>query len=125
MAAPLLGFVGLGRIAANALPQAVKAGGKNGGEVADITADFFKNDKNKDNLSGKNGNSALVQGFKDLMSGLSGGQKDALLSVLKNALGMDDKAFEAFSTLFKGGKFSDIPASQLMAAGQFLYNMVS
>lgn len=120
----MLGLAGLARAATTAAPQATKFLGKNGGDIADLTADFFKNDDNKDKLNGKKGKDGLIQGFKDLMNGMSDDKKDILLGLLKNGMGMSDEAFKAFSTMFKGGKFSDIPTDQLLQAGKFLYEMV-
>jgi len=122
MAIPLLGA--LGRAGASALPNTVKHGGngKSDGGLPDIATNFIKDDKNKANLLGQNDKSGLIQGFTDLTKKLPEGLKDVLLDQLKDKIGLDDKAFNAFSTLFKGGKFSEIPADQLLAAGKFIVN---
>lgn len=125
MALPVLGLAGITRAGLAAAPQASAFVKKNGGEIADLTANFFKKDDNKDNLTGKNGDKGLVNGFKDLMKDLGQGKTDALLNILKNGMGMEDEAFSAFSKLFKQGNFSGIPANELFSAGNFLYNMVS
>ncbi len=125
MALPLLGLAGLARAGTAAIPQAGTFLKKNGGEIADLTANFFKKDDNKDNLTGKNGDKGLVKGFTDLMKDLGSGKTDALLNILKSGMGMEDEAFSAFSKLFKQGNFSGIPTNELFSAGNFLYNMVS
>lgn len=125
MALPLLATAG--RFASSVLPNVGKTGlpDKPAAQLTDTFTNFFKAGKNKENLSGANGKDGVIQGFKDLTSGMSSGKKDALLDLLKGGLGLDDKAFNAFSTLFKEGSFSKIPADQLLAAGQFIYNMIS
>lgn len=125
MALPSL--AGAERITFKTQPAIGKAGlaEKPAGQLVDTLPNFFSTGKNKENLSGANGKNGVVQGFKDLVSGMPSNKKDALLDLLKGGLGLDDQAFNAFSTLFKGGKFSEIPADQLLAAGQFIYNMIS